>query len=155
MRRLFLFFTHIAALAVGFALGVYMLPILTAPPGPDKAALDQATSSAQFSGSFDRNLKGSDFLHWGEGTIHVMPDKIAHAGRMSPGPDYKLYLTTEFVDDEASFLKLKDNAARIGDVKTFEGFILAVPSGVDVASYNTAVVWCEAFGEFISAAKYR
>jgi len=155
MRRLLLFFTHLATLAVGFALGVYLLPILTAPPAPEEAALQAVVSSAQFKGSFDRKLKGSDFLHWGEGEVHVMPDKIAHTGRLSPGPDYKLYLTTEFVDDEASFLNLKDKAARIGDVKTFDGFILGVPSGVDVASYTTVVVWCEAFDEFISAAKYR
>lgn len=155
MRRLFLVITHVMALAVGFALGVYTLPILTADPGPDKTALDQAASTAQFSATFDRKLKGSDFFHWGEGSIHVMPDKIAHVGRLSPGPDYKLYLTPEFVDDEASFLRLKDKAARIGDVKSFDGFLLAVPPRVDVASYTTAVVWCEAFGEFISAAKYR
>jgi hypothetical protein len=155
MRRLLLLFTHVLALALGFALGIYALPILTAPPGPDSAALSQAAASAEFTAQFDRNLKGSDFLHWGEGTLHVMPQKIAHLGRLSPGPDYKLYLTTEFVDDEASFLKLKDKAARIGDVKTFDGFLLDVPAGIDVASYTTAVVWCEAFSEFISAAKYR
>jgi hypothetical protein len=155
MRRLMLVVTHLIALALGFAIGVYTLPILTAPAGPDSAAIDAAAASAEFKGAFDRNLKGSDFLHWGEGEVLVMPGKIAHKGRLSPGPDYKLYLTSEFVDDEASFLKLKDSAARIGDVKSFDGFILDVPQGIDVAAYTTAVVWCEAFGEFISAAKYR
>jgi len=85
----------------------------------------------------------------------VMRDRIAHVGRLSPGPDYKLYLTVEFVEDEESFLKVKDQSARIGDVKSFDGFLLDVPSSVDVSAYTTAVVWCEAFGEFISAAKYR
>lgn len=155
MRRLLLLFTHLATLAFGFALGVYLLPILTAPPAPEESALQAAASSAQFKGAFDRKLKGSDFLHWGEGEVHVMSDKIAHTGRLSPGPDYKLYLTTEFVDDEPSFLALKDKAVRIGDVKSFDGFLLDVPQGVDVGAYTTAVVWCEAFGEFISAANYR
>jgi hypothetical protein len=155
MRRITLAITHAAALMLGFALGVYTLPILTAPSGPEKAALEAAASSAKFKGSFDRRLKGSDFLHWGEGDILIEPARIAHMGRLSPGPDYKLYLTTEFVDDEASFLRIKANAARIGDVKSFNGFILDVPQGIDVSAYTTAVVWCEAFGEFISAAKYR
>lgn len=155
MRPFLLLVTHALALGLGFALGVYTLPILTAPPGPDKAALEATAATAEFKGKFDRNLKGSDFLHWGEGEVRIMRDRIAHAGRLSPGPDYKLYLTTAFVDDEESFLKAKDQAARIGDVKSFDGFLLDVPAGVDVTAYTTAVVWCEAFGEFISAAKYR
>ena len=155
MRRLLLLITHLAAMAFGFALGIYLLPILTAAPAPEEAALEAAATSAQYKGTFDRNLKGSDFLHWGEGDVHVMADKIAHTGRLSPGPDYKLYLTSEFVDDEASFLALKDKAVRIGDIKSFDGFLLTVPPGVDVSTFTTAVVWCEAFGELISAAKYR
>lgn len=155
MRKLLFVVSHGIACAVGFALGVYLLPILTAAPGPDQAALEATAATAEFKGNFKRDLKGSDFLHWGEGEVRVMRDKIAHAGRLSPGPDYKLYLTPDFVDDEESFLKLKDRSARIGDVKSYDGFILDVPPGVDVGAYTTAVVWCEAFGEFISAAKYR
>ena len=40
MRRwLILAATHVATLALGFAAGIYALPILTAPPTPDAAAL--------------------------------------------------------------------------------------------------------------------
>jgi hypothetical protein len=45
--------------------------------------------------------------------------------------------------------------ARIGDVRTFENFVVPVPEGIDPAAYNTVIVWCESFGEFITAAKYR
>ena len=62
---------------------------------------------------------------------------------------------TEFVEDEAAFEAIKSSALRVGDVKTFQGFILDVPAGVDVNQYNTVLVWCEAFGEFITAGKYR
>ena len=34
--------SHAAALAIGFALGVYFLPILTAPAGPERVALVEA-----------------------------------------------------------------------------------------------------------------
>lgn len=154
-RLLILLVTHAAMLGIGFAIGVYTLPILTAPKGPDLAELRKTAAEAMFRGRFDRNLKGSDFVHWGEGEVRVLKDKIAHEGRLAPGPDYKLYLSPEFVDTKDGFLAIKGKAKRIGDVKTFEGFLLDVPADVEVAAYTTVVVWCEAFSQFISAAKYR
>jgi hypothetical protein len=155
LRWIVRLFTHGVALAVGFALGVYLLPILTAPKGPDSAALQSAMDGAQYNAEFTRALKGSDFLHWGEGRVSVSAQRIAHEGRLAPGPDYKLYLVSGFVEDEAGFAAARAKAVRIGDVRSFDGFILDVPAGVDVSAYDTVLVWCEAFGEFITAAKYR
>lgn len=154
-RWILLLATHLIALAAGFAAGIYALPILTAPPGPDKAVLQATAQSAIFKGRFERGLKGSDFLHWGEGEVRVMADKIAHEGRLAPGPDYKLYLAPAFVDTKDGFLKIKEQSKRIGDIKTFNGFVVDVPAGVDVKTFTSVVVWCEAFSMFISATKYR
>lgn len=155
LRRILLLGTHAAALAVGVALGIYALPILTAPPGPDKAALQSASSGTLFKARFERNLKGSDFFHWGEGEVRVMRDRIVHDGRLAPGPDYKLYLAPDFVETKEGFLKIKAQSRVIGDVKTFNGVIVDVPPGIEVERYTTVVIWCEAFSQFISAAKYR
>lgn len=155
LRWIILSGTHLAALAIGFALGVYFLPILTAPEGPDKAMLSATAEGATYKATFKRDLKGSDLFHWGEGDVSVSPQKIVHQGKLAPGPDYKLYLVKEFVEDEGEFLKVKDASRRLGDVKTFNGFILDVPAGVDVNEFTTVLVWCEAFSEFISAARYR
>ena len=156
MRRLFLLLiTHGVTLAVGFALGVYFLPILTAPDSPDAAMLEESAQNATFTAELTRELRGSDFVHWGEGTISVSSESIVHQGRLAPGPDYKLYLVPEFVEHEDEFLPIKSSAQLIGDVKTFDGFIVNVPEGVDVADYTTVLVWCEAFSEFITAAQYR
>ena len=86
-----------------------------------------------------------------------MSGKVAVSlmGRLAPGPDYKLYLSPTFVQTEAEFLPLKNQMLRVGDVKTFENFVVPLPPGVDLAAYNTVVVWCETFKEFISAARYR
>lgn len=155
MRRFLPLLSHGAMLALGVGIGIYILPILTAPRGPDSAELQATATKALFKGRFDRNLEGSDFLHWGEGEVRLTREKIAHEGRLAPGPDYKLYLAPDFVTTKEAFLKIKSRAKLIGDVKTFNGFLLDVPAGVDVATYTTAVVWCEAFSQFISAAKYR
>lgn len=155
IRWILLLISHGAALGIGFALGVFLLPILTAPPAPDAAVLQEQAQDALYTAEFNRDLEGSDFLHWGEGTVSVTPTQIVHEGRLSPGPDYKLYLVEEFVETEADFLPMKDKAQRLGDIKTFDGFLVDVPEGVDVTQYSTVLVWCEAFGEFITAAKYR
>ncbi len=155
LRAIILAATHTTMLALGFLLGVYLLPILTAPQGPDDATLAATAANVLYKGRFERSLKGSDFVHWGEGEVRVLPDKIAHDGALAPGPDYKLYLAPEFVDTKAGFLAIKERSQRIGDVKTFNGFIVDVPKGIDVAKYTAVVVWCEAFSQFISAAKYK
>jgi hypothetical protein len=134
---------------------VYLLPILTAPKGPEAAVLQTAAQGAQYRGEFRRDLADSDLLHWGEGTVHVGRSMISLQGRIAPGPDYKVYLSPEFVETEAAFARLKPRMVRVGDVKTFENFVVAVPPGIDPDAYTTVIVWCETFGEFITAARYR
>lgn len=155
MKALLLLISHGVMVAVGFALGVYFLPILTAPPAPDAAMLEERAAAAMFSAELTRDLRGSDRLHWGEGTISLTETQIVHQGRLAPGPDYKLYLLPQFAEHEDEFEPLRAQALRIGDVKSFDGFILDVPAGVDLEAYDTVLIWCEAFSEFITAARYR
>ena len=156
MRKLILLLaTHALAVAAGFALGVYLLPILIAPAAPTAAEVSAAESGAEFKGVFRRDLKDSDILHWGEGSVTVGRRAVALAGRLAPGPDYKLYLSPEFVETEADFKRLKPRMARVGEVKTFENFVVPVPAGIDVRQYDSVIVWCETFGQFITAARYR
>ena len=147
--------THGLALIVGFAIGIYTLPILTAPKSPDVNVIQQKAQDAVYKASLTRDLKGSDFLHWGQGTISITPTQIVFEGSLAPGPDYKLYLLNQFVEHEDEFIPIKDSAQYIGDVKSFNGFILDIPEGVNTADYNTALVWCESFSEFITAVKYQ
>ncbi|MDV7144623.1 DM13 domain-containing protein [Tropicimonas sp. TH_r6] len=156
MRRFILWLlTHSIALAAGFALGIYFLPILTAPPSPDAEMLAEQSQGAAFKATFTRELSGSDFLHWGEGEIALSDERIVHMGKLAPGPDYKLYLVQDFVEDEAGFLPLKAAALQVGDVKSFNGFVVDLPEGTDLTAYTTVLIWCESFGEFITSAEYR
>lgn len=155
MRKPLLVVSHVLFAAAGFAAGIYVLPILTAPPAPTAADVATAATQAEFKGQFRRDLKDSDLLHWGEGTVTVSRTNIALAGKVAPGPDYKLYLSPEFVETETDFMRLKPRMARVGDVKTFENFIVPVPGTIDPAAFNTVIVWCESFGQFITAAKYK
>ena len=156
MKKLLLLgLSHSACLLFGFGAGIYLLPILTAADAPSVQALQAVANQADYRGEFRRNLKDSDAVHWGEGQLAVGKTAISLRGSVGPGPDYKLYLVNEFVETEADFLRLKSQAVRVGDVKTFDNFIVPVPSSVDVSNYNTVVIWCETFSQFITAAKYR
>lgn len=155
MKTAVLLFSHLAVGLAGFLGGIYLLPILTAPPAPEDAVVAAAAERAQFRGEFRRNLKDSDALHWGEGAVAIGPDLISLRGKIAPGPDYKLYLSPRFVETEADFLRLKPQMARVGEVKTFKNFAVPLPASVDPAAFNTVIVWCESFGEFITAAQYR
>ena len=147
--------SHLFVAVVGFAGGIYALPILIAPKDPTADEVKAANSRVQFTAEFKRDLKDSDALHWGEGTVSVGSSAISLVGKLSPGPDYKLYLSPEFVETESDFKRLKSTMIRIGDVKTFDNFIVSVPAGIDPAKYSAVIVWCETFSEFITAAKYR
>jgi len=155
MKWLIRIATHVAAGGVGFVLGIYLLPILIAPEGPGAQEVQATASKSQFTAEVRRDLQDSDALHWGEGTLYVSPDTIAFEGNLAPGPDYRLYLSPEFVETEADFERLKGQMIEIGSVRTFENFMVSVPGSVDPSDYGAAIVWCESFGQFITAAKYQ
>jgi hypothetical protein len=154
-RLLFLGLTHATAVAIGFVAGIYALPILIAPPAPSSAEVEAAAQSAAFTTQFRRDLPGSDRLHWGEGVVSVGKRTVSLVGSVAPGPDYRLYLAPEAVVSKQDFLQLKERSVQIGEVKTFDNFIVAVPDSVDVTRYRAVVVWCESFSQFITAAQYR
>ncbi len=147
--------SHAAVGIVGFALGIYMLPILIAPDAPSEASIVEMSKSSLYQTEFKRDLQDSDGFHWGEGIVTIGADYIAFNGELAPGPDYKLYLSKTFVETEADFNRLKLEMLKVGEVKTFDNFIVDLPVGTDVSRYNSVIVWCETFGEFITAGKYQ
>ncbi|KJF94050.1 phenylalanine--tRNA ligase [Photobacterium angustum] len=154
-KSITLLITHLLAGAFGVALGIYLLPILTAPTAPTTSEVTSLSTQAQYSAEFKRDLAGSDFLHWGKGKVSISPTKITLMGKLAPGPDYKLYLSSKFVETETEFNQEKTNMVLVGNVKTFDNFVVNVPQSIDITKYNTVIVWCESFEQFITSAKYQ
>ena len=92
LNNFFLIISHSVIGVVGFTLGTYTLPILTAPEKPAKEIIDTVIDKAIYKAVFVKQLKGSDFFHWGQGQYRFH-NKIVFEEKLSPGPDYKLYLT--------------------------------------------------------------
>ncbi|RLV59591.1 hypothetical protein D5018_11115 [Parashewanella curva] len=155
MKYLLLFISHIAIGIIGFAIGIYTLPILTAPTSPSSAVIEKMSANSMYHTVFVRDLTDSDAFHWGEGDISIGRKHISFKGKLAPGPDYRLYLSPKFVETEADFKRLKSQMVLVGDVKTFDNFVVNVPESVNPSNYQAVIVWCETFGEFITAAKYQ
>lgn len=155
MKKLLLLLSHALFLCLGFAAGVYLLPILTQPDAPSEQQIGQVAASALYTGHFRRDLAGSDALHYGSGTFYVGDKAISFDGVIAPGPDYRLYLSPVFVDTEADFKAHKDRMLQVGEVRTFNDFLVQLPAGVKPENFNTVVVWCESFNMFITAGQYQ
>lgn len=156
LRKLsILIISHGAVCLLGVAIGIYTLPILIAPDSPDEAIISAAVNDSQYTAEFKRDLKDSDAFHWGKGRVSISSKQIAFEGELAPGPDYKLYLSPTYLETEAEFNRAKPSMVRAGDIKTFDNFVVDLPPEVDPSQYSAVIVWCETFGEFITAAQYK
>ncbi len=155
MKKLKLFVSATLIFLFGFVSGVYTLPIMMAPPSPSMVEFAAATLNTKYQATIKDSLSGSDFLHFGEGTFSLSDKNIVFQGKLAPGPDYQIYLSPTFVEDEAQFLQHKQKMVRVGEVKSFNGFISAVPQHIKINDYSNIVIWCEAFQEFITTANYK
>jgi hypothetical protein len=62
-KRALLPASHVIALGIGFAAGIYLLPILTAPEGPRATEVKDLARTAGYKARFRHELEGSDFVH--------------------------------------------------------------------------------------------
>ncbi|GLX83608.1 DM13 domain-containing protein [Thalassotalea eurytherma] len=154
-NKLLLVMSHLAIGIIGFAVGIYSLPILTEPPTPSATEIAAKSVDRKFSTSFTRDLKDSDALHWGEGDIVISEHYITFTGKLAPGPNYKLYLSPTFVETEVDFKRLNSTMVEVDDILTFTNFIANIPQGINTEEYNSLIIWCESFGEFITSAQYQ
>lgn len=147
--------THIAVGMIGFMLGIYTLPIISAPESPNNVELNKLYSQALYTTEFIKDLKDSDALHWGKGKVSIGKHSVSFIGELAPGPAYQLYFSPVFIETEADFKRLKSTMISVGDVRTFENFLVPLQSDIELEKFNTVIVWCEVFEQFITAAQYR
>ena len=85
----YLFISHFFFLIIGFGLGVYFLPILTAPESVEISKINEYENKSQYQTEFVRDLRGSDPFHWGEAKVTISNTKITVNGCLlytSPSP---------------------------------------------------------------------
>ncbi len=74
---------------------------------------------------------------------------------MTPGSDYKLYLTPKYVDIKAGFESIKAEIVNVGIIKAVENFRLPMPPSVNTKNYPAVLVRYEKFSMLISSAQIK
>ena len=140
--------------AAGFALGVFVYPyiFLADIVAADKVD-DKAARKIVATGMFIHANPG-DPIHYGKGKVTAYQE-LVHLEidfEVGPGPKFHVYLVPE------KSVIPSTNVARtmfvdLGRLKAFKGSQnYPIPVGVDLAKYESVVIWCEQFGVLISPA---
>ncbi|MGH8632592.1 MAG: DM13 domain-containing protein [Burkholderiales bacterium] len=140
--------------AGGFALGIFVYPyifladIVAADRVEDKAAR-KIVATGMFIHANPR-----DPIHYGKGKLTVYQDLVHLDGdfEVGPGPKFYIYLVPE-KNVIPSTNVAKTMYVDLGRLKAFKGSQnYPVPAGVDLAKFDSVVIWCEQFGVLISPA---
>ena len=156
MKKTFIIFIagSVLGAAGGFALGIFVYPYvfladIVATDRVDNAGLRKVVAEGAFIHANPR-----DPVHHGKGKVTVCQG-LVHLGNdfeVGPGPKFHVYLVPE------KNVVPSTNVARtmfvdLGRLRAFKGSQnYPVPAGVDLAKYDSVVIWCEQFGVLISPA---
>jgi hypothetical protein len=84
------------------------------------------------------NLVGGDAEHPASGTVKIEDNLVKLIDvKISEAPDGRVILTKDLKEE---------NGVRLGDLQAFDGsHEYAIPPGVNVADYNSVLIWCDQF----------
>ena len=144
----------VLGIAGGFTLGIFVYPYIFLADIVAADRVDNAGSRKIVAEGAFVHANPRDPVHYGKGKVTVYQD-LVHLGNdfeVGPGPKFHVYLVPE------KNVVPSTNVARtmfvdLGRLRAFKGSQnYPVPAGVDLAKYDSVVIWCEQFGVLISPA---
>jgi hypothetical protein len=144
-----------AALGAGFgvALGFFIFPYVFPPP-PAAEQLTEAERTRLIARGAFIHADPSDPIHWGRGKVSVYERTLFLESdfEVGPGPAFHVYLVPKPSIRKSSDLE-GAMYVDLGGLRAFKGSQrYAIPAGVDLGGYPSAIIWCERFGVLISPA---
>ena len=138
----------------GVALGFFLFPfVFPPPPAADQLTEADRRTSVLATGTFI-HANPSDPIHWGKGSVTVRQDSVFLESNfeVGPGPKFHVYLVPKApirASGDLSGLMFVD----LGRLRAFKGSQrYAIPAGLDLANFQSVIVWCEQFSVLISPA---
>ena len=138
----------------GVALGFFLFPFVFPPP----PAVEQLSDADRRAGVIAEgkfiHANPSDPIHWGKGSVTARQDSVFLGPdfEVGPGPKFHVYLVPK-----APIRASGDLAGQmfidLGRLRAFKGSQrYAVPPGLDLAKFQSVIIWCEQFSVLISPA---
>ena len=137
----------------GFAAGIVVFPYLFPPPEVNEPLAGTTHADPVARAKFI-HANPSDPIHYGRGTATLYPYlvRLESDFEVGPGPKFHVYLvplaevTPDTEVEKTMFVDL-------GRLKAFTGSQnYPIPGGIDLADFQSVVVWCEQFNVLISPA---
>ena len=144
----------IAGTAFGVALGFFAFPYVFPPPPATEQLSEVDRRGAVLAEGTFIHANPSDPIHYGKGTATVRRDSVflGENFEVGPGPKYHVYLVPKATIRSSADLK-NEMFVDLGRLRAFKGSQrYAIPPGVDLAKYQSVIIWCEQFSVLISPA---
>jgi hypothetical protein len=155
MRKLLLAFLVGALLGTGagVALGFFFFPFVFPPPVAMDALSENEREKVVAIGEF-LHANPADPIHYGRGRVTVTPRTVFLEDNfeVGPGPAFHVYLIPK-KDVRRSADVIGSMFVDLGPLRAFKGSQrYSIPSGIDLARFNSVVIWCREFSVLISPA---
>ena len=138
----------------GFALGIFVYPYIFLADIVGKEQVENRTSKKVVAAGKFIHANPNDPIHYGKGAVTVYQDllHLEDDFEVGPGPKFHVYLVPE-KSVVPSTNVAKTMYVDLGRLKAFKGSQnYTVPAGINLANYQSVVIWCEQFGVLISPA---
>lgn len=137
----------------GVALGFFLFPFVFPPP-PAAEQITEADRAALVATGIFIHANPSDPIHYGKGKVSVYQRAVFLEPdfEVGPGPAFHVYLVPKAnVRAEADVKEMM--FVDLGGLRAFKGSQrYPIPDGVDLAKYQSVVIWCRHFSVLISPA---
>jgi hypothetical protein len=143
----------ILGIGAGVALGFFLFPFVFPPPAAMDALSENERRKAVATGEF-LHADPADPIHYGRGRVTVTPRTVFLEDdfEVGPGPAFHVYLVPR-KEVRRSADVTGSMFVDLGPLRAFKGSQrYSIPSGVDLARFESVVIWCREFSVLISPA---
>ncbi len=140
--------------AFGIAVGFFAFPYVFPPPPAAEQLTEVDRRDAVVAQGTFIHANPSDPIHYGKGSATVRNGTVflGEDFEVGPGPKFHVYLVPRAMIRTSSDLK-GEMFVDLGRLRSFKGSQrYAIPAGVDLAKYQSVIIWCEQFSVLISPA---
>lgn len=140
----------------GFALGIFIYPYIFPPPEANEVMTPAEMQVPMAATGQFIHANPRDRIHWGKGKVSVFQNQVFLEPdfEVGPGPDFRVLLVPKAnIKTNADVRGVLSKSIDLGGLRAFKGSQkYAIPANVNLADYQSVVIWCRQFAVLISPA---